>query len=153
MSAKITWRQAADLPRKVAGQVFAAGEKARHRTAQRYVVHLRRLADALGITYQGTYKRGFVARGPVVENDAPHAGVIEDGARPHPVSMEGQQAIKEWAMRKLGLPENEARSVAFLVARKIKEKGQEAKHVMRDSLPAAVAFLGRELERAFSEIR
>jgi hypothetical protein len=32
-------------------------------------------------------------------NDAPHIGVLECGARPHPVSLEGQRAIYEWVER------------------------------------------------------
>lgn len=32
-------------------------------------------------------------------NDAPHAGIVERGARPHPVSPEGWMAIYDWVMR------------------------------------------------------
>jgi bacteriophage HK97-gp10 putative tail-component len=32
-------------------------------------------------------------------NDAPHAGIVELGARPHKVSAEGWQAIYEWVRR------------------------------------------------------
>lgn len=33
--------------------------------------------------------------------DAPHAGIIELGARPHPVSREGVEAIARWVFLKL----------------------------------------------------
>jgi hypothetical protein len=36
---------------------------------------------------------------PTVINDAPYAGVVEMGARPHPVSREGIQALVEWVWR------------------------------------------------------
>jgi hypothetical protein len=32
-------------------------------------------------------------------NDAPHAGIVERGARPHPVSPEGWMAIYDWVVR------------------------------------------------------
>jgi hypothetical protein len=34
-----------------------------------------------------------------LRNDAPHAGIVELGARPHRVSQEGIQSIARWAMR------------------------------------------------------
>lgn len=36
-----------------------------------------------------------------VENLTPYAGVIELGARPHPVSLEAQKSIREWVRRNL----------------------------------------------------
>lgn len=38
----------------------------------------------------------------MVYNDAPYAGIVEAGARPHPVSEEGQLAIYEWVKRHFG---------------------------------------------------
>lgn len=40
-----------------------------------------------------------------VVNDAPHAGIVERGARPHAVSEEGIQALAEWARRNLHIEE------------------------------------------------
>lgn len=34
-----------------------------------------------------------------VRNDAPHAGIIEAGARPHGVNAEGRAALLEWVLR------------------------------------------------------
>lgn len=34
-----------------------------------------------------------------IVNTAPHAGIVEAGARPHPVSEEGQEAIYRWVLR------------------------------------------------------
>ena len=36
---------------------------------------------------------------PEIQNSAPHAGIIEEGARPHPVSLEGIQSLTRWARR------------------------------------------------------
>ena len=57
---------------------------------------------------QGVYKNSWQVRsmgaiGALLFNDAPHAGIIEQGARPHAVSREGIEAIKAWAKRKLVL--------------------------------------------------
>lgn len=35
----------------------------------------------------------------VLQNDAPHAGIVELGARPHPVSREGWESIYFWVYR------------------------------------------------------
>jgi len=35
----------------------------------------------------------------VIQNNAPHAGIVEHGARPHPVSREGWEAIYWWVYR------------------------------------------------------
>lgn len=57
---------------------------------------------------QRDMKRAWAAFGPVtkeilarIENDAPHAGVIERGARPHGVSEEGEERIRQWVRRKI----------------------------------------------------
>lgn len=34
-----------------------------------------------------------------IENSSPYIGILEKGARPHPVSLEGQRAIYEWVER------------------------------------------------------
>lgn len=40
-------------------------------------------------------------KGTLLSNDAPYAGVIEGGARPHGVSPEGKALIREWVRKKL----------------------------------------------------
>ncbi len=53
----------------------------------------------------GQFKTAWRVRegihGPEIVNDAPHAGIIELGARPHAVSREGMIAIAAWAKRKI----------------------------------------------------
>lgn len=68
-------------------------------------------------------------------NDAPYAGVVEGGARPHAVSLEGRYAIKLWFMRKVGLTEKEAaiRTEAFCL--KLLTKGWPGKFFIRACLP------------------
>lgn len=68
----------------------------------------------------GGWLAGFIAE---VVNDAPHAGVIEAGARPHAVSRAGVEAIRRWVMLKMfgwmaapmrRLAKREARATATL---------------------------------------
>lgn len=59
----------------------------------------------LKAAWRTTADRPSTARTQVVAetfNDAPYAGVVEMGARPHPVSEEGQLAIYEWVKRHFG---------------------------------------------------
>lgn len=42
-----------------------------------------------------------------LRNDAPHAGIIERGARPHNVSEEGQLALLDWVLRNVHLGRNQ----------------------------------------------
>lgn len=67
----------------------------------------------------------------MLTNTAPMAGVIELGARPHPVSDEGREAIARWAVRKLGVDEAEAKRIAEGVAWKLRHKGQKGTYIFR----------------------
>jgi hypothetical protein len=73
--------------------------------ARRFAALLADVYDNEGITYQGILKNSVkaVKRGnsAAVVVDAPHAGIIELGARPHPVSREGVEAIARWVTKKL----------------------------------------------------
>lgn len=53
--------------------------------------------------------------GGTVIVDAPHAPYIEYGTRPHRPPL---QPLQEWAMRKLGATEQEARGIAWAIADK-----------------------------------
>jgi hypothetical protein len=75
--------------------------------AARGRTHLVELSDEHGITDRGLYKNAWKrhsrGRGRVdLHNQAPYAGIIEVGARPHPVSNEGLFAIAAWVERKPG---------------------------------------------------
>ena len=93
-------------------------------------------------------KRGSGKELATIENDAPYAGIVEFGARPHPVSREGQAAIALWAKRKFGLDEAEAKQVAYLIARRIRRRGQKPTYFVRDSLDEILVFYNKEIERA-----
>ena len=76
------------------------------RAAQRGKRRLIQATNEKEIPYLGQFKNSFqvtrqVNGTTVLLNDAPHAGIVELGARPHPVSEEGIQAITEWVKVKL----------------------------------------------------
>ena len=90
---------------------------------------------------------GQFMSGYLIENTAPYAGIVEGGARPHPVSLEGRLAIQYWAERKLGMDEREAAGLAEGVAAKLAEKGQPGTFYVKNSLPELAEFLDAEIKR------
>lgn len=120
--------------------------------ALKLVAYLVQQTDALGITYLGEIKRSYFADGNVVSNSAPHFPFVDQGTRPHPVSEEGQAAIKTWCMRKLGLDEKEAERATFLICRKIASEGTAPRYLMRDALEKANEFYKQEVERIFKAL-
>lgn len=80
-----------------------------------------------------------------VRNSAPYAGIVERGARPHPVSKAGIESITEWAAKVLGVDEKEARSVAYAIAHRIREEGQEPTWFVKNEMPRMIEFLRLEI--------
>lgn len=132
-------KELADLLRADHGGRLDATREGMRRGAVRGVGMLKDRARAAGKVVTGQYVGGW----RTVENgqglldgldDAPHAGIVELGARPHKVSAEGIEAITRWAMLKLHLPESEARSAAYAIAKRIGERGQKGTYIVRDNL-------------------
>lgn len=77
--------------------------------AQRVVSYLKTISPV----YDGAFRAAWtVLKDPSgmaqVSNSAPHAGIIEAGARPHGVNAEGREAIREWVRKvitRLSVPE------------------------------------------------
>lgn len=137
--------QLAGALRAEARFVRGAMKKARGRAARRGVSHLIARADEKGKTYLGQFRGSFhVSDGDkqtVVFNDAPHAGIIELGARPHPVSEEGRAAITRWVLRKLEVADEiEAARIADRIVWKLRHKGQKGTYLFRDALPHLTQF-------------
>lgn len=143
--------------------------------ARLLMVYLRKRADELKITDLGTYKRGLIVWDKTVIATAPHSGIVELGARPHKVSLDGIIAIAFWVRRKLRQtyrrtsmqrarknPEqehgsrkyqwDEAFEIAWAIAKSIEKRGQAPRYVMRDSLPKAREFMSEELARRLLEV-
>ena len=105
-------------------------------------------------------------------NDAPHAGIVELGARPHKVSAEGWQAIYEWVRRHPDLyGEKKARTkvsatlaqqatlgafkgldpeitaITTAIVKKLEKFGQKPTFFVRDNLESLHKALIAEVER------
>lgn len=106
-------------------------------------------------------------------NEAPHAGIVERGARPHRVSKEGIEALAQWAWRnrssfslakvqgpikpkKLGGKGGRralqkqtdmaiVRGIAFAIAWKIRHHGQKPTFFVRDSMPRIGSVTRKEV--------
>lgn len=87
-----------------------------------------------------------------IHNDAPYAGIVEKGARPHPVNEEGIAAITHWARRKLGLNAVDAEGLAQGVAWKLRRKGQKPTHFVRDSMDDLRDALADEVARELKKV-
>lgn len=131
--------------------VQEAQMRAAFSAAMRLKTHLVAKTDEMGITDLGVYKNSFHAEktetGAVTFNDAPHSGIVEEGARPHHLPREGIEALERWCVRKLHLGEKEAKSAAWAIATNIAKVGLKGRWVMRDSQDEALHFYQLELER------
>lgn len=87
------------FPKAVERGLVAAAHRARRLMVQRH-------SSGRYPVYLGQMRAGWAVRrvpgGAEMYNDAPHAGIVEEGARPHKVSKEGREAIKRWVLKKLG---------------------------------------------------
>ena len=74
-------------------------------------------------------ERRGLNHGVLIYNTMPYAPVIEFGRRAG-ARQPPSEPLARWAQRKLGLPYEEAQSVGFLIARRIKRHGLKPRHVM-----------------------
>lgn len=102
-------------------------------------------------------------------NTAPHAGIVELGARPHPVSEEGFEAIRQWVFRhraEFGMVtasgrarSRKAKDVEKMVERitwgivmKIRKYGQDPTYFVRKNLGELRKIVQLEVEKAVSRV-
>lgn len=98
---------------------------------------------------------------------APHAGIVERGARPHKLGREAINAIYEWIVRKMLAGyvtqitrgknkgkdramtreerEDAAKTILWAVVRKIERDGLKPTYIVRDSLPTLAQLLDAEV--------
>lgn len=81
----------------------------------------------------------------IVGTPLAYATPVELGTRPHFPPVE---ALLDWVRIKFGVPESEARNIAFLIARKIASKGTQGAGM----LEAAIAAAEPELDRQFTDL-
>lgn len=91
----------------------------------------------VGVFDTGSFLRAWKSEstidGAIVFNDAVHSPMIEHGRRPG--KGPPPDVISKWARRKLGLSRDEAKSVGFLIGRKISRHGLKGRHILATSLP------------------
>lgn len=111
------------------------------------------LAQATPVDTGAMKARWRVSKGGTVTivNDAPYAGVVEAGARPHGVSIEGRHAIKLWFMRKVGLPEKEAAIRTEAFCQRLMAHGWVGKFFVRNSLDQLNAEVAKTIEHVLAE--
>jgi len=125
-------------------------------TAKASTLHLEgqvkdRIPAASGKTRESVHSDAFSTPVGVigtVGSSMATATFLELGRKPGSgVSREGQEALGQWAKEKLGVSEKEVRNVVFLISRKIKKKGLEAKR------PFELTFVANEGQvlRAFED--
>lgn len=87
-----------------------------------------------------------------VHNDCPYIDVLDKGARPHPVSLEGQELILQWVYRRIGAAdEKEAKSITWAIITKIKNEGVEGKHFIEATEAERYEALEKALQDAIAE--
>lgn len=124
----------------------------------------------------GQAKAGWRTSKPVVSNvaaavdlynDVPYVGILEHGARPHPVSREGWLAIYQWVRRhftfstKIARGKNEGKrsrqkmmdqgdpmlaEITNAIVYKIQKYGQRPTYFVKRSMPELRKSLGREVD-------
>jgi transcriptional regulator GlxA family with amidase domain len=91
----------------------------------------------------------LVPDGALVTVDAPHAGFVEEGTRPHRPPL---QPLIDWVKTKgLARDDRQARSIAFAVQRAIALRGTRPRFYFRDAWeqarPEIEAMVAAELEK------
>ena len=106
--------------------------------------------------YLRSWKAERIDNGATIYNEAPYAGIIEDGRRPG-AKAPPREAIARWVQRKLRVTAKEAKSVAFVIARSIKARGLLPRRVMANAIPeltkAILDDVDRELKKVLERVR
>jgi hypothetical protein len=147
-----------DLPREIEARVKAVGKMVENsaRSAARKAlpvikaktpVDTYRAQESWELT-DGVGKRNIIN----IYNGAPYVGILESGARPHPVSKEGVQNIAEWAARKFGADDKEAMLIAISIAKKIELEGSKALKMVESTLPEATEMAKGKFEEDLTKI-
>jgi hypothetical protein len=78
-----------------------------------------------------------------------YAESVELGTKPHFPPVE---ALQDWVEGKLGLSGSEARTVAFLIARKISKVGTKPAHMVRDTWARNADYIARQIGAAIQQL-
>ncbi len=104
---------------------------------------------------RGTMRNSVVVRsrpkGALVTVDAPHAPVMEDGARPFfpPLA-----PLAAWAKRKgLAQSDKEAQGVAFAIAKAMSKRGIEPRHFFAKGMERMYKIVAGEIQAELDQLK
>jgi hypothetical protein len=110
------------------------------------------LATVAPVGVSGQFKTKLRAEnhehGAAIVDDAPYAGIIELGARPHWAPL---RPLFEWFRYKLALADNDAWRAAHALQQRIASVGQKPTYFFRKRLRVLRKILREEVERALKE--
>jgi len=155
------------VPAAIAKGIRLSAERTRSHLVQISPVDLGQFKNAWQVSGRGSLVE--------VSNSAPHAGIIERGARPHKVSREGFEAIKGWVKRKIlrgavagarrvgnagtwegrtarakahDWVDEEATRITWAIVKKIEKEGQKGLWLVNNSMPKIKRWLEQEIKKA-----
>jgi len=116
-------------------------------------------------TDMGQMRNSWRVSGDRLYNDAPPVGILEAGARPHPVSDAGMLALEAWALRhpsvlaafsddgkgRMRTRQQAAQAAAAAIAWKLRTQGQKATYFTLNELPALRRFARQEVARELTK--
>lgn len=88
-------------------------------------------------------------------NSAPHAPIIEYGARPHNAPLGPLLAWAKRVLKSSSQPpyyDEQVQRLARGVQKKIRERGQEPKHVLTDAIPDLIKMVEEEIAKELERI-
>lgn len=124
------------------------------KASERFIKYLRRVSPR-GATdeYRNSWETEGKGLGLRVINSAPYAGIIERGARPHPVNQKGIEKLILWARAKITNNQMEAEEIAHRIAWSIRQNGSRAFHVLEKALPRLEELFDEIVEREIESTR
>jgi hypothetical protein len=134
-----------DMPKEVEQAVVRGLRSASLRAVEFVVYEIDHAKPYPAVNFgvlRNSVKRAATPSGAVVFVDAPHFPFIEYGTRPH---MPPIAPLVVWATRKFGVEENEARAIAWAVAKKIAVAGTEPRFVFAKAMKRLAEIVPGEI--------
>lgn len=88
----------------------------------------------------------------VVGTSIGHALPVELGTKPHAISHQGEEAIRDWVIKKLGVAAEEVDRVANAVIWKIRKKGTKGSYMFRRAFDATQSQVQQRLDLGVQRI-
>lgn len=145
----LTPQQFADHVRNRHQEQRAAIKRGIVRGVEKGVVYMKKVSPVDMGELRDSWTGLHFQNSSVLINAAPHAGVMERGARPHAVNREGMERLMAWCERH-GMD----KSVAWAIAKKLEKEGYTGTFFVKRALSELAGLLQLETEaelRAYFE--